>query len=149
MRGAVQFQLQETTMLYRPYAGLGATHLDWWQRLALCMTLTLAALLAMMQPALSHAVAEGDKGYIQEIYGVHFIPFMYLGAKHMITGYDHLLFLAGVIFFLYKLQHIGIYGYRRATLLELAALPRSPLERSESLEQLRALEHGIPIRPSG
>ena len=96
-------------MLYRPYAGLGATHLDWWQRLALCMTLTLAALLATMQPAMSHAVAEGDKGYIQEIYGVHFIPFMYLGAKHMITGYDHLLFLAGVIFFLYKLQHIGIY----------------------------------------
>jgi len=34
---------------------------------------------------------------------------MYLGAKHMMTGYDHLLFLAGVIFFLYRLKHIGIY----------------------------------------
>jgi hypothetical protein len=60
-------------------------------------------------PTLAHAVAEGDKGYIQEITGVHFIPFMYLGAKHMVTGYDHLLFLAGVIFFLYRMKHIAIY----------------------------------------
>lgn len=59
--------------------------------------------------ALAHAVAEGDKGYIQEITGVHFVPFMYLGAKHMITGYDHLLFLAGVIFFLYRMKEIGLY----------------------------------------
>ena len=59
--------------------------------------------------AAAHAVAEGDKGYIQEITGVHLIPFVYLGAKHMVTGYDHLLFLLGVIFFLYRLQHIAIY----------------------------------------
>ena len=52
----------------------------------------------------AHGVAEGDKGYIQEISGTHLLPFAYLGAKHMVTGYDHLLFLAGVIFFLYKLD---------------------------------------------
>ncbi len=60
-------------------------------------------------PALAHAVAEGDTGYIQEITGVHLIPFIYLGAKHMVTGYDHLLFLLGVIFFLYRPKHIAIY----------------------------------------
>ncbi|HIF82405.1 MAG TPA: HupE/UreJ family protein [Candidatus Marinimicrobia bacterium] len=57
----------------------------------------------------AHGVPTGDQGYIQEINGVNFIPFMYLGAKHMVTGYDHLLFLVGVIFFLYRLKDIGIY----------------------------------------
>ncbi|WP_367279800.1 HupE/UreJ family protein [Hyphomonas sp.] len=57
----------------------------------------------------AHAVAEGDRGYIQEITGVHLVSFLYLGAKHMITGYDHILFLLGVIFFLYRMKHIGIY----------------------------------------
>ena len=59
--------------------------------------------------ALAHAVTQGDKGYIQEIFGVHLIPFMYLGAKHMVTGYDHILFLFGVIFFLYRMKDIAIY----------------------------------------
>jgi hypothetical protein len=74
-------------------------------------TLALAALslLLLVSTAAAHAVAEGDKGYIQEITGVHLIPFVYLGAKHMVTGYDHLLFLFGVIFFLYRLKHIAIY----------------------------------------
>ncbi|KRA65317.1 hypothetical protein ASD85_25000 [Rhizobium sp. Root651] len=67
------------------------------------------SLLLLVSTAAAHAVAEGDKGYIQEITGVHLIPFVYLGAKHMVTGYDHLLFLFGVIFFLYRLKHIAIY----------------------------------------
>jgi 3-deoxy-manno-octulosonate cytidylyltransferase (CMP-KDO synthetase) len=44
------------------------------------------------------------------------------------------------------LKHLGVYGYQRDALLRLAALPPSPLERGESLEQLRALENGMGIR---
>ena len=57
----------------------------------------------------AHGVAAGDKGYLQNVTGILPIPFAYLGAKHMVTGYDHLLFLFGVIFFLYRLKDIGIY----------------------------------------
>jgi hypothetical protein len=73
--------------------------------------LSVIALLlsGLNDTAFAHAVAEGDKGYIQEITGIHLLPFVYLGAKHMVTGYDHILFLFGVIFFLYRLKDIGIY----------------------------------------
>ena len=79
------------------------------RRHALTLFTLLVMLLGASGEALAHAVAEGDKGYIQEIYGVHLISFVYLGAKHMVTGYDHILFLLGVIFFLYRMQHIAIY----------------------------------------
>ncbi|MEH6409053.1 MAG: HupE/UreJ family protein [Hyphomonas sp.] len=71
--------------------------------------LLVSLALALPGEAFAHAVAEGDKGYIQEISGVHLMSFLYLGAKHMITGYDHILFLLGVIFFLYRMKDIGIY----------------------------------------
>ncbi|MGV2836940.1 HupE/UreJ family protein [Pseudomonas shirazensis] len=71
--------------------------------------LFVASLLIAMPEALAHAVAEGDKGFIQESSGVMLIPFIYMGAKHMMTGYDHLLFLFGVIFFLYRLKDVGLY----------------------------------------
>ncbi|WGF91043.1 HupE/UreJ family protein [Marinivivus vitaminiproducens] len=64
---------------------------------------------ASASPVQAHGVTAGDQGYIQEISGVNLIPFVYLGAKHMVTGYDHILFLLGVIFFLYRVKHIGIY----------------------------------------
>ena len=76
------------------------------------LTLVLAALVLLAvapSEALAHDVTKGDKGYIQAIVGVHLIPFAYLGAKHMVTGYDHLLFLLAVIFFLYRLREIGLY----------------------------------------
>jgi hypothetical protein len=79
-------------------------------RLLMPIALLTAVLLLFATPdAGAHAVTQGDKGYIQEITGVHLLPFVYLGAKHMMTGYDHILFLFGVIFFLYKLQHIALY----------------------------------------
>lgn len=70
---------------------------------------TIAITLLWAEAALAHAVTLGDKGYIQEITGPQIIPFLYLGAKHMVTGYDHILFLFGVIFFLYGMKEIGIY----------------------------------------
>ena len=79
------------------------------RRYALAFLTLLLMLLGASGDAFAHAVAEGDKGYIQEIYGVQLISFIYLGAKHMVTGYDHILFLLGVIFFLYRMQHIAIY----------------------------------------
>lgn len=59
--------------------------------------------------ALAHNVTPGDAGYIQEIWGVHLVPFTYLGAKHMVTGYDHILFLFGVVFFLYRMKEVALY----------------------------------------
>ena len=71
--------------------------------------LLILLLNGLLTTAFAHGVADGDKGYIQETSGFLFWPFLYLGAKHMITGYDHLLFLLGVIFFLYRMKDIGIY----------------------------------------
>ncbi|WP_253746717.1 MULTISPECIES: HupE/UreJ family protein [unclassified Ruegeria] len=66
-------------------------------------------LLLSTSAALAHDVTPGDAGYIQEIWGVHIIPFMYLGAKHMVTGYDHILFLLGVVFFLHRSKDVAVY----------------------------------------
>ncbi len=70
--------------------------------IALCLLLAAAA-------ALAHDVAEGDKAFVQGIDGPAFLPFLYLGAKHMVTGYDHVLFLIGVVFYLYRLRDVVIY----------------------------------------
>ncbi|MDQ1924024.1 HupE/UreJ family protein [Massilia pseudoviolaceinigra] len=59
--------------------------------------------------AFAHGVSESDQSFLQGATGVHFLPYLYLGAKHMVTGYDHLLFLCGVIFFLYRMKDIGVY----------------------------------------
>jgi hypothetical protein len=68
-----------------------------------------SVLLLVSAAALAHGVAEGDQGYIEQTSGPQIGAFLYLGAKHMVTGYDHLLFLFGVIFFLYRLKHIAAY----------------------------------------
>ena len=72
--------------------------------------LLLGLLLCVLAAgALAHGVSESDKGFLQGATGVQFLPYLYLGAKHMVTGYDHLLFLCGVIFFLYRMRDIGLY----------------------------------------
>lgn len=72
-----------------------------------CFALFLFA--AMPLDAFAHGVTAGDKGYILETEGMRIGPFIYLGAKHMVTGYDHLLFLLGVIFFLYRMKAVATY----------------------------------------
>ncbi len=76
---------------------------------ALFFLAAVFALLAVPVEVWAHGVTAGDKGLIQESSGMLLVPFMYLGAKHMVTGYDHLLFLLGVIFFLYRLKDVGLY----------------------------------------
>jgi hypothetical protein len=59
--------------------------------------------------ALGHTIEGSDANFVQAIDGPAVGPFIYLGAKHMVTGYDHLLFLVGVIFFLYRPKHVVEY----------------------------------------
>ena len=75
---------------------------------ALTVAFTLA--LACGSVAVSaHGVSGKDALFLQSIQGAAIGPLMYLGAKHMVTGYDHLLFLVGVIFFLYRLKDVVQY----------------------------------------
>jgi hypothetical protein len=69
----------------------------------------LAILLLWPHAAAAHGVARGDARFLQSLQGAAIGPLMYLGAKHMVTGYDHLLFLVGVLFFLYRLRDVLLY----------------------------------------
>jgi hypothetical protein len=74
---------------------------------AVSIFLLMATLGAI--PASAHGVSTEDAKFVQANQGTAVGPFMYLGAKHMVTGYDHLLFLVGVIFFLYRLKDVFLY----------------------------------------
>jgi len=70
-----------------------------------------AIIAALVFPtiAAAHNVSQNDAKFVEANKGAAVGPFMYLGAKHMVTGYDHLLFLVGVIFFLYRLRDVLLY----------------------------------------
>ena len=72
---------------------------------------SLAFFLTLAFPieAHAHGVDESTRTFLQQNTGVQIVPFLYIGAKHMITGYDHLLFLMGVLFFLYRSRDIFLY----------------------------------------
>lgn len=70
-----------------------------------------AAILGLLvfwfpEALLAHGVSDRDAAFVRGVTGPAPAPFMYLGAKHMVTGYDHLLFLVGVIFFLYRTRDV-------------------------------------------
>ena len=72
--------------------------------------LVTVGVIAVGSVALSaHGVSGKDAVFLQGLEGRAIIPLMYLGAKHMVTGYDHLLFLVGVIFFLYRPKDVLLY----------------------------------------
>jgi hypothetical protein len=72
--------------------------------------LIVAASLSLLASyAFAHGVADRDAMFLEQNPGRALIAFIYLGAKHMITGFDHLLYLAGVIFFLYRARDIALY----------------------------------------
>jgi hypothetical protein len=73
-----------------------------------CLVMVALAVLGASE-ASAHGVSDDDKSFIQGNPGINVGPYIYLGAKHMVTGYDHLLFLFGVIFFLYRLKDVGKY----------------------------------------
>ena len=78
-------------------------------RLALALPLWCLAGVILPAVAEAHGVSGKDAVYLQGLDGRAIVPLMYLGAKHMVTGYDHLLFLVGVIFFLYRLKDVVQY----------------------------------------
>ena len=59
------------------------------------LTGLLSLLMLVSVNALAHGVDDNTRNFLQQNTGVQLIPFMYIGAKHMLTGYDHLLFLVG------------------------------------------------------
>jgi HupE / UreJ protein len=87
----------------------------------------LTALIALAGDAVSaHGVSGKDAVFLQGLDGRAIGPLLYLGAKHMVTGYDHLLFLVGVIFFLYRLndvvQYVSLFTLGHSATLLLGVL---------------------------
>jgi hypothetical protein len=80
-------------------AGRSAAALIFAGLVLMCLTAVLEA----------HGVSRRDALFVRGVQGPAPVPFAYLGAKHMVTGYDHLLFLVGVIFFLHRLGDVVKY----------------------------------------
>lgn len=72
---------------------------------------TLLASIGSLLPlaASAHGISGTDASFVETNDGVAVVQYLYLGAKHMVTGYDHILFLFGVIFFLYKMRDVALY----------------------------------------
>lgn len=73
------------------------------------LAMGVLAAAGLSTAALAHNIGGTDAAFVAATRGPDPIPFIYLGAKHMVTGYDHLLFLVGVIFFLFRLRQIALY----------------------------------------
>jgi hypothetical protein len=81
---------------------------NFFQRYGLLSSISFFILLLPMT-VFAHGVDESTRAFLLQNTGEQIIPFLYIGAKHMVTGYDHLLFLVGVLFFLYKGRDVLLY----------------------------------------
>src|SRR5579863_1023542 len=80
------------------------------QRISILIALMIVLSAFVSPPAAdAHNVSKRDASFVQSNQGPAIPAFVYLGAKHMVTGYDHIAFLVGVIFFLYRLKDIVQY----------------------------------------
>lgn len=95
-------------------------------RLGVLAALIAAAVLTSTAMLEAHGVTGKDAVFLQGLQGAAIGPLMYLGAKHMVTGYDHLLFLVGVIFFLYRardvVQYVSLFTIGHSATLLLGVL---------------------------
>jgi hypothetical protein len=81
------------------------------KKYSLVAALATIVVLVLVFPdfAFAHNVSKRDAAFVVSNQGRAVGAFLYLGAKHMVTGYDHILFLVGVIFFLYRLKDVVAY----------------------------------------
>ena len=97
--------------------------------LGVLLALGLVAMIAP-EPLWAHGVSNRDAAFVRSVTGAVPAPFMYLGAKHMVTGYDHLLFLVGVIFFLYRtgdvVKYVSLFTLGHSLTLLLGVLAQVP-----------------------
>ena len=98
-----QHSVQNASVLVQHVRRRRVTPLGW---VAVLMGVCLAALSG---PADAHGITGEDAAFVAGSTGPQVIVFLYLGAKHMVTGFDHLLFILGVIFFLYRLKDVALY----------------------------------------
>jgi hypothetical protein len=99
---------------------------------AVVATAALVVLVILCWPEVvsAHGVSNRDAAFVRSVKGAVPAPFMYLGAKHMVTGYDHLLFLVGVIFFLYRtsdvIKYVSLFTLGHSITLLVGVLANVP-----------------------
>jgi hypothetical protein len=106
--------------------GVGGIQLIGRRGVILAILAVLLAMVLLPGPAGAHNVSKRDASFVESTKGAAIGPFLYLGAKHMVTGYDHLLFLIGVIFFLYRpkdvVQYVSLFTLGHSITLLLGVL---------------------------
>lgn len=99
-------------------------------RIALATAIVLVVAALWPEGLSAHGVSNRDAAFVRTVTGAAPAPFMYLGAKHMVTGYDHLLFLVGVIFFLYRtvdvVKYVSLFTLGHSLTLMIGVLANVP-----------------------